>query len=210
MSNYIKTVRNSVKHWYISAIIGVLLILLGIFSFITPLSTYITLSIFFSAVFMMSGILQIIFAVSNKDELDGWGWQLSAGILYTLLGFYLLIHPEVTMITLPFVVAFYVLFNSIYQIAYSIELKQLKMGNWWVLLIWGLLGVIVSFILMVNPLVAGLSIVYIISLAIIMSGISGLILSFHLNKVKRKMKKIPDEWKQKYQALKEEYDNFIR
>jgi len=38
----------------------------------------------FSWSFIVSGILEIIFALQNKNEVDGWGWYLTVGILYAL------------------------------------------------------------------------------------------------------------------------------
>lgn len=210
MSNYINTVRSTIKYWYVPAIIGVLLIALGIYSMTTPLETYVALAIFFSVVFFISGILQIVFAISNKDQIDGWGWQLAAGILYTIVGFYLMIYPQITMATLPFVVGFYVMFHSIYQIAFSVDLNKLKVKNWWAVLIWGILGLILSFLLLINPMVSGLSLVYAISLAIVIAGIASITVAFSLNSVRKKFKNIPEDLRQRTSSLNQEYDQHLK
>jgi len=49
--------------------------------------------------------LDIIFAVSNRDYLYGWGWTLAAGILELLLGIMLFTLPtaSITVILVYFV-----------------------------------------------------------------------------------------------------------
>ena len=44
----IKTGKNAIKHWYLSLILGILFIFVGIWVFITPVSSYFTLAILFS------------------------------------------------------------------------------------------------------------------------------------------------------------------
>ena len=53
----------SIKHWYLPLLIGLVLLLLGIYVFITPLASYLALSLIFSISFLVSispGIEQII------------------------------------------------------------------------------------------------------------------------------------------------------
>ncbi|MFD1166733.1 DUF308 domain-containing protein [Sphingobacterium daejeonense] len=42
------------------------------------------LSFVFSISFLFSGVMEIIFAFNNKNEIDGWGWYLAGGILNTI------------------------------------------------------------------------------------------------------------------------------
>lgn len=79
--SFFKTIRNSVKHWYIPLIIGILIILLGFYTISAPLASFLALTFLFSWSFIISGVLEIIFALQNKNEIEGWGWYLSGGIL---------------------------------------------------------------------------------------------------------------------------------
>jgi len=63
-----KTIENAIKHWYLPLIVGVLLIVLGIWTFTTPLESYIMLSIVFAVGFFLSGIFEMIFALPNKHK----------------------------------------------------------------------------------------------------------------------------------------------
>lgn len=85
---FLKFVKNSVKHWYLPLIVGVLFVGVGIYMFTTPLESYVTLSVVFSLLFIFSGLSDIIFSISNRDELEGWGWTLTGGIFTLLLGLF--------------------------------------------------------------------------------------------------------------------------
>lgn len=94
-------------------------------------------------------------------------------------------HPGITLIILPLFVGFAVMFRSVTGIAWAIELKRDKINGWGVLLAAGILGMIFSFILLLNPVVAGLTIVFYTALAFIAIGISQIYLSLQLRKLKK-------------------------
>lgn len=102
MAIFFKTIRNTIKHWYVPAIIGALFIVLGGYLFTVPESAYLSLVMLFSISFLASGIMEIFFSVQNKDELDGWGWYLASGIFTLLIGVILITKPVVAATTLPF------------------------------------------------------------------------------------------------------------
>jgi uncharacterized membrane protein HdeD (DUF308 family) len=201
----LKTVVDSIKHWYIPLIIGIILVLVGVYVFSTPLESYLALSIFFSLSFLFSGILQVAFAIANRKELDSWGWHLAAGILYGLLGFLLMSRPEITMVTLPFVVGFFVLINSMNALGWAYDLKNLGVLKWGNIAIVAVLGIIFSFILLWNPLFAGLTLVVCTGLAFIFAGIAAIMLSLQLRKIKNFPGKLSDEFKSRIEAIKNEY-----
>mgnify|MGYP002189487413 FL=1 len=75
------SVKQAVKYWWVSLLIGLLAIMLGIWCLTSPWSTITALSIVFSVTFFVSGVFEIIFAVSNRNTLKGWGWTLVSGII---------------------------------------------------------------------------------------------------------------------------------
>lgn len=205
-NSFFKTIRTSIKHWYIPLIIGTLLILLGFYTISTPVASFLTLAILFSWSFIISGILEIIFAVQNKDEVDGWGWYLTGGILYTLFGILLIANPLLSASTLAFIVGFYALFKSFQLLSFSFDLKNYGSKSWGWNLLFAILGIIFSFILLWNPLFAGFSLVIWTGMAISTVGFAACVFAFQLKSLKDIPSKLPDEWKERYQKLKEEFD----
>ena len=178
-----KTVKNGISHWYLLLIAGLIFIAVGIWVFFTPVSSYLALALIFSVSFLISGIAEIVFAVSNRKELDSWGWKLAFGMLSILIGMLLLSKPLITIATLPLYVGFVALFRSIMAISFSIELKSYGIKNWGSLLFLGILGIIFSYILIWNPLFAGLTLIYWTGLALITLGIFSISFSIQLNKL---------------------------
>ena len=126
MTQIFKTITNTVKHWYLSMFVGILFIILGIYVFTVPLETYVTLSYIFSISFLVSGILDIYFSISNRNSLSGWGWQLALGIMTLFIGIYLLANPAISITTLPLYVGFVLMFHSIMGIGFAFDLKEIK------------------------------------------------------------------------------------
>lgn len=181
-SQFSKAVKNTAKHWYLLLLLGIIFIVAGILVFRTPVASYITLSILFALTFLFTGLLQIIYAIANRKELDNWGWSLTGGIIDFLIGVLLVSQPAVSLIALPFYVGFGILFRSIMAIGSSIELRNEKVTDWGYLLVVGILGLIFAFIMLWNPLFAGMTIVFYTALAFIFVGSFYVYLSFRLKK----------------------------
>lgn len=210
MENFFQHFRKTIKHWYIPLIIGVLLIILGIYVFTTPMETYMTLTIIFSVSFVASGLLDIIFSIQNNKILKGWGWYLVGGILSLAMGIYLVVYPAISMVVLPFVVGFTLLFRSFQLLGFAFDLKESKVLNWGNLAILSIVGVIFSFLLLSNPVFTGISIVALTALSFIFVGISSIVLSFNLKKMKNIPEKISPELKERIDAIQEELDEQMR
>lgn len=210
MATFLKTVRNTVKYWYVPAIIGVLLIILGGYLFSIPEATYFSLVVLFSLSFLFSGILEIVFSIQNKDELEGWGWYLTSGIFSLLIGVALVAKPEVAATTLPFFIGFSLLFRSFQGLGFAFELKNYGVIKWGNLAILSILGIVFSFLLIANPIFTVISLVVMTALSFIFVGISAIVLAFQLKKLKTLPGKLRKELKDKIEDLKEEYYNEIK
>lgn len=205
MATFLKTIKKTVKHWYVPAIIGVLLIVFGIYIFTTPLETYATLTMLFSLSFLLSGIAETFFSVQNRKIIEGWGWYLTGGIFNSVIGLMLLSRPEISAFTLPLVVGFTLMFRSIQGLGFSFELKNYGSLKWGNLAIASILGLVFSIILLFNPIFTGISLVVMTALAFIFSGITGIVLGFQLKKLKALPSKIRKELNEKIEVLKKEY-----
>ena len=184
METAIKSLKKSVKQWYLPLILGIFFIICGIWVFRSPLATYLALSVLFSVSFIISGIADIAFSTANTKTLKGWGWYLISGIISLLLGIYLIGYPGLSMIILSFVVGFTLLFRSFLLLGFSFELKDLGAKNWGWITAMSVLGIIFCFLLISNPIFTGMSIVVITALSFIFIGIASIALSFTLKRIK--------------------------
>ena len=81
-NNYIPTNR----YWWLMLIIGILSIACGIWVFRNPVESYFALAVYFSIMFIMYGIGEIVNAFAGR-HFRNWGWGLAIGILDLIIGF---------------------------------------------------------------------------------------------------------------------------
>jgi len=186
-----KTIENAIKHWYLPSIVGILLIVLGIWTLTTPLESYIMLSIVFAVGFFLSGIFEMIFALSNKHK--SWRWSFALGLLSIIIGLLMILNPAISMATLPFYVGFMLLFHSILGICSAYEMRQYGIMDWGWLMLVAVLALIFSFIMLWNPLFAGVSIVVWTGIAFIVTGFYMIYFSTRLIKLNNLWKKMKNE-----------------
>lgn len=180
-----KKIEKNIKRWYLMLIVGIVFVILGIWTIATPLSAYAALSIVFALGFIVSGITEIGFALGNKYH--NWGWALALGILSIIVGLLLLINPTVSMLTLPFYVGFTLLFRSISGMVSAYEMKQYGILDWGTLMLIAVLGLIFSFVLLWNPVFAGINVVIWTSVTFIVIGAYTIYYSFKLRKLNKMM-----------------------
>ena len=90
METVFNEIQHSVKNWWTSLLLGIVYIIVALWLMFSPVSSYIALSIIFSVSMLFSGILEIIFAISNKKGVPSWGWYVVGGIIDLILGIYLI------------------------------------------------------------------------------------------------------------------------
>lgn len=205
MSTIAKKIQNTLKYWYVPAIIGILFIVMGVYLFTVPEATYLSLVLLFSLSFLLVGGLELWFSMQNRGELDGWGWYLASGLFSLIIGIILITKPDMAAETLPYFIGFSLLFRSFQGLGFAFEVKEHGYLNWGNLAIISILGIVFSILLIANPVFTGLSLVVLTAMAFIFPGIHAIILSFQLRKVKRLPKKIKKEFQSKMDALKKEY-----
>ncbi|MBO9594630.1 MAG: DUF308 domain-containing protein [Niabella sp.] len=210
MQTILKSLTNAVKHWYIPLILGILFIGCGIYIFTVPLETYVTLSVLFSISFITSGIFDAVFSLRNSKALNGWGWYLVSGLLSFAAGVYLLIYPEVSMSILPFVAGFALLLRAAQLFGYSLDLKDAGILKWGNLAVLSVLGIILSYMLLVNPLFSGLSLVVLTGMAFLFVGVASSVLAFDLKKVKNFPRKLNSQLKKRIELLQQEISEEVK
>lgn len=203
-TNYTKMLSNAVKHWYLPLIAGIIFIGLGIMVFYTPLESYLALAFIFSISFFASGVSEMFFAGSNRNKMDGWGWHLGMGMLTAIFGLILINNPTISLVTLPFIVGFVVMFRSVTAISTSLDMRNHLVKDWGILLALGIFGVIFSFILIASPGFSGFSLVFWTGMALIVQGVYSFYYSIRLKKIQKLAKSLPDELKAKLHLVQEE------
>lgn len=203
-SSLLKSLKKTIKHWYIPLLVGIFFIIVSGVSFAWPESSLLALSLLFAISFLLGGFSEIVFSLANREQLDNWGWSLAFGIVTSIVGILLMLNPALSITTLAFYIGFVVLFRSISTIGFAMDIKKYGSKNWGALLGLGIIGTIVSFILIWNPIFAGLSVVILIALSFLFAGLFNIFLSFQLRKLHKSSKTISAKLVERYDDLMKE------
>ena len=179
-------IGQSVKNWWMSLILGILYIGVAICLMFAPLGSYIALSIVFSISMLISGLLEIFFAISNKKQVSSWGWYLAGGIIDLILGVYLVVYPMVSMEIIPFIIAFWLMFRGFSATGYSMDLKRYGTREWGWYMAFGILAILCSLLILWQPAVGALYAVYMISFTFLIIGLFRIMLSFELKNLHKR------------------------
>ena len=200
MESVLKKSKFMIKNWWLPLIIGTLFMLVGAWTISTPLASYMSLVIIFASFMFVSGIFQLIFSIRNRNEIDDWGWHFAGAMFDFVVGAILFFNPALTMAVLPFVLAFYFMFKGFGTIGFAFDMKKYGSDGWGWLLFSGALSIIFSLMIIFNPTLGGLTIVFFTAFAFFSLGFFNIVLAFALKKIKGKagdIKEVINNLKQK-------------
>ena len=115
----------------------------------------------------VSGMFEIAFAISNKNNISSWGWYLTGGIVDLILGILLMANPGLSMSVLPFILAFWLMFRGFSATGYSLDLKRYGTRNWGWYMAFGILAIICSIGIIWQPGAGAFTLVYLIAYALL-------------------------------------------
>lgn len=186
MKSILKTTTNAVKYWWMPLIIGIMFIIAGIWTITTPVASFVALAIFFAAFMFVSGIFNLVFAISNRAEIEDWGWHLAGAIFDFVVGAILFFHPPLTMAVLPYLVAFYFMFKGFATFGFAFDMKRYGDSRWGWLLFSGSVSILLAIMIIFNPTLGGLTIVIFTAMAFFSLGLFNIVLSLGLKEIKNK------------------------
>ena len=192
MNNLVSVAKGSVKNWWIFLLIGTLLLGGAIYMFSKPLESLIGLSGFFSFLILASGVLAIVFAIVNKDDIDNWGLHLAGGILDILIGFILLKYPQISVVLISLFVGFWLMFRGVNTVSTAFKLKKEGADNWIWILIMGIIISLFAFLSIVNPLIGASYLIYTLALSMLFLGLANIFIALKLENIKGGLKDFTD------------------
>ena len=163
-----------IRHWWLLMLAGILCIAAGIAVFVFPMESYMTLSIIFGVLMLITGAAQLIIASTSGNYLAMKGYVVVGGVLDLLLGIFLCVYPAVTVVLLPIMLGIWMMYHSFMIIAFGGDLDTFRInGSGWVTM-GGLLLLVLSFLVLVNPFSVGIATV------IVLTGVALIVFGFLL------------------------------
>jgi len=195
-----KILKGAVKNWYFVLLAGILFIGAGLWAIIFPHQSITALAFIFSLTLLISGILEIVFSVSNKDIIGSWGWSLVLGVIKLIIGILLLINPAISALTLAFYIGFVILLRSLAALVIAFDLKKYYLLQWGNFLALGIIGCILSILLLINLHFTTVALVVCLGLALLVSGVISIYSSLKLKKLNQLATKISSDLASRYEA----------
>lgn len=184
LSSWIEKSKQAIKHWWLFLLMGIALLVLGIVVFMHPAESYLSLSIVFGMVILLSGIFEIILASTNKHFITGRGWMLAGGIIETLLGLILACNVALSALTMPIFLGFWLMFRAFTTIGWGGDMYTLRIpGAVWTI-ISGVLLMLLSLWTLLQPLAFGTSMVVVwVGISLLFAGMSAILFSLQLKNI---------------------------
>ena len=191
--NLTKRAGRAVRHWWLMTIAGVLGIAAGIAVFAFPLESYVTLSILFGVLMLVVGAAKLIAASTSGNYFMMRGYVITGGVLDLLLGLFLCINPGVTLVFLPIMMGFWMVYNSFILIGFAGDMDTFGIrGTGWIMG-GAILLLILSVLVLINPFGAGVATV------VVLAGVGLIVFGLLLCSLSMTLKEV-------HSAFESEYD----
>lgn len=173
------TIAKQSVNWSIA--LSVLMILAGALAIVIPLAAGIAVTLLVGWLLVFSGGFHLVFGWHTRS-VGGFLWESLLGILYILVGAYLLFHPGVGLESLTLALAIYLLVEGILEFIFSFRLRPLPGSGW--LLFDGILTLILAILIWASwPSSTAWVIGTLVGISILFSGVSRLVLSLLARRV---------------------------
>lgn len=167
--------RRSSYGW-IELILGILLIILGIYSAGQPIGTLLGFVIVYAIVALITGIADIVVFIRLRSRAGASSWvTLVTGIISIICGILLLVNPNAGAWALSFLFPIWFIVHCINRLANLGYIRETAgNGMYWFTLIVNVISIILGIMLIFMPGAAALTLSFLISFYLILAGVSSI------------------------------------
>ena len=144
-----------IRHWWLLMLAGLLAIAAGICVFVFPVESYVTLSILFGILMLITGAVQLIIASTSGNYLMMRGYIIVGGVLDVILGIFLCVYPGISLFLLPIMMGFWLMYHSFMIIALGGDMSTFKIPGNGMMILGGVLLLLLSIFVLVDPFSVG-------------------------------------------------------
>jgi uncharacterized membrane protein HdeD (DUF308 family) len=181
------------RTWWVFLIGGLASVAFGVLAFARPGVALFVLATFFAAYLLVDGISNVIGSLRHREK-DGWWIMLLMGILGVLVGGFALLNPPISMMAFVYLVAFEAILLGVFLLMLGYKVRQATTREW-ILYVAGALSILFGIVVVMNPAVGSISIVYTIAVWAVIIGVLKVIFAF-------KVKNMPERIESKLAGLR--------
>lgn len=150
---------------------GIIMVIAGIYTFFQPLAALAALALILGIAFIISGVGYLGTFFSGARS----GWFIALGLLNIMVGIVFVSNLRQAIVILPFLFAFWCLFAGAVQISAAVQMHKMVARLWVWPLISGIVGIIVGFLILYNPLAGAVAITILLGIYLLVSGIASIL-----------------------------------
>jgi len=165
------------RNWWVLLVRGLVAIAFGVLVWFQPEISLAALVLLFGAYSMADGILGVWTAIAERKEREHWALLLLEGLLGIGIGILTFLVPGITALALVFYIAIWAVATGVLEIVAAIRLRKEIEGEW-LLILSGLVSVVFGVILIAQPGVGALAVLWLIATYAIVFGVLLVILAF--------------------------------
>lgn len=163
------------KKWWVLLLRGILLIIIGLLAFVSPL-VWVT---FVGIYTLIDGVTMLMSGFSDQPAGQSRWPLVILGVLGLLAGLIILWNPALGGITLTYVIAAWAVVGGILTIITAIRVREEIDNEWWLVLS-GILAVIFGILVFTNVLAGILTIAWIFGIFAVVVGILSIVLALRV------------------------------
>jgi uncharacterized membrane protein HdeD (DUF308 family) len=172
------------RNWWVLLLRGLVAIAFGALTWLQPGISLAALVLLFGAYTMADGILGVWTAFAGRKEHEHWWVLLLEGLVGIGVGILTFLAPGVTALALLFYIAVWAIATGVLEIVAAIRLRKEIKGEW-LLILGGVASVVFGILLMAQPGVGALSLLWLIATYAIVFGILLVLLAFKVRTLGR-------------------------
>jgi uncharacterized membrane protein HdeD (DUF308 family) len=172
------------RDWWVFAIRGIAAIVFGILAFIWPERTLAVLVLLFGAYALVDGVALLVALIRGDPDARSHGWAVAImGVLGIVAGVVTFMRPDLTAVSLLYLVAFWAIATGVFQVIAAIALRDELHGELWMAL-GGVASVVFGALLVAFPGDGLITLVWLVGIWAIVFGVSSLGLANKLRGLK--------------------------
>jgi uncharacterized membrane protein HdeD (DUF308 family) len=134
-------------HWKLFLIEGIILVILGFLAVAVPMVAGLAVTILFGWLFLISGIVGLATTFAMRHA-PGFWWSLLSGVLGVVVGGWLLIQPELGLVSLTYLLIAFFIIEGVATIMFSLEHKAALSGRWGWMLASGIVDLLLAAVIL--------------------------------------------------------------
>ena len=182
---------------------GVALVALGVLCIVYPLSTLLSLSWVIGLIILVAGCSGMGAWVRLHHFIPQSGLMFFSALLQIILGVLLVFNPAPVAFALPFIFAFWVLFEGIDIAIGSFDFKRIGLRSWWILFCLGIVAACFGVWALCHPDAGAGIIAVLVGVGIIVDGIGYWVKLAVINKAEKRLTRLGDRFRAAFKEVED-------